>query len=126
MKKELVTQNEHFAIVFPSCFTDSAVDSIYIPSSSILFTSVDEHSESQVNMKRFVDVGRLSLVRSEIRHLRNICRDMQEHALSALKEAGEHHFALEQIYSDAMNFSAKEDCISALSERIVGYLLAAK
>ncbi|MBQ8175244.1 MAG: hypothetical protein IJ009_07590 [Clostridia bacterium] len=122
LSKELEAQGRHRCTVFPSCYTDTVIDAILLPSNGILFTSKEEGEEPSVNMKRFLDNERLSLCRSQIRHLRNVCRDMQEHALASLREAGDYHFALEELYGKAMNFDAKGEYIAMLSEKILSYL----
>ena len=122
LQKELAKEERHSIIVFPSCYTDRVLDGILLPSQGLLFSTREEDGEASINMKRFLDSGRLAACRSEVRHLRNVCQDMQGHAQTALREAGEHHFALEALYGKAMDFAAESRYISSLSERILSAL----
>ncbi len=124
LKKELLAQGRHAFTLYPTCYTDTVTDAILLTESGILFTAATEEKSAEVNMKRFLQKAPLALYRSEIRHLRNVCQDMQEHAIHALQQAGGHHFALEEIYGDAMNFKEKEACVAKLCEKIMAYLQA--
>lgn len=122
LKKVLLAEERHAFTLYPCCYTDTVTDAILLSDSGILFSAREDEEIAEINMKRFLRKDALSVCRSDIRHLRNICRDMQEHAIGALKEAGNYHFALEEIYGDAMNFKAKEACVAKLSEKILSYL----
>jgi hypothetical protein len=61
----------------------------------------------RINMKRFVNADKIREVRSELRSNERIYEAMLGSACEALKMAGEHHFALEQIYSETMDFEAQ-------------------
>lgn len=63
-------------------------------------------AEKTVNMQRFVDHAELAKHRARLRFTER-CRDtLWDGALEALREAGEAHFALEDIYRTAMDFDA--------------------
>ena len=122
LKKTVQAQGKHSCTLFPSCYTDSVVDGILFPSCGILFTGKEEADGDAINMKRFLDNARLSLCRTQIRRLRSTRNQMQDHAVEALKEVGEYHFALEAIYGGAMNFEEKEAYVDSLSQKINAYL----
>lgn len=77
-----------------------------------------ESSGKTVNMQRFLDRSALAGCRARLRFAAR-CRDMLlDGALDALREAGKAHFALEELYRDAMDF----DGVSQETRRICARL----
>ena len=61
-----------------------------------------------INMLRFIDHASLAVCRARLRFA-NACEEMlTDGALQALRDAGEEHFRLEEIYKSAMDFSGVE------------------
>jgi len=83
-------------------------DAVYIESADLLFT-VGSEGDKTVNMKRFLDETELRAARQELKYAVNLKKSCIECALTSLSKASEYHFALEKIYGEAMDFSAKEE-----------------
>ncbi|MBR2388588.1 MAG: hypothetical protein IKB02_07475 [Clostridia bacterium] len=64
--------------------------------------------DAVINMRRFVDNTALSLVRSEYRFNEKLYEALLSSAEEKLREAGKHHFELEKIYEECMDFGSKE------------------
>ncbi len=64
--------------------------------------------DAVVNMRRFVDNAVLSSVRSEYRFNEKLYEALLSSAEETLREAGEYHFELENIYVRCMDFGSKE------------------
>lgn len=67
-----------------------------------------DYPHRRLPMRRFVDTASMKRVRQELRAIDRISRAMRAEALEALEKVREVHFRLEDIYSDAMDFEAKE------------------
>ena len=77
--------------------------------------NVSEKGE-RVNMKRFLDMNAFSHVRHELRANRKLKEALLASATDALQEAGDYHFALEQIYVSCMDFDAEAKYLTAFCE----------
>ena len=97
----------------------------YLPESGIAFRTVYEKREdggATVNMQRFLDRRALAACRSRLRFA-DRCRAMlMTGALESLQRAREHHFALEEIYKNAMDFTAVEQIGERITREIRGLL----
>lgn len=93
------------------------INMIYIPSCRILFSSYP-CNDKQINTKRFIDKEKYSQAKSKLKENKKLEALLTDMAYSRLKYAGEHHFALEKIYIDAMDFSKKEAEQSRLIKEI--------
>ncbi len=95
----------------------------YLPESGAAFRTVFEREEdggAVVNMQRFLDRRALAAVRGRLRFA-DRCREMlMTGALEALGRAREHHFALEEIYKTAMDFTAVEEIGVRIAQKIGG------
>ena len=79
----------------------------------------EEKIGGRINMKRFVDADALHAVRGRLRMNARMYDAMLGSAEDALAEAGEHHFALEQIYSSCMDFAEQNRFVKKFCERIL-------
>ncbi len=70
----------------------------------------------RVGMRRFIDPSALRGVREEYSRLMALSNRAVTQALLAMSSAGREHFALEEIYSSAMDFNAKEQAVHRLCE----------
>jgi len=104
----------------PSPVCPDVLSELWFPSLKTSVTLAKEKAEANpenrrtVNMQRFLDRRQLSLCRGKIRFAERCRESLFDGALSALEEAREHHFALENIYRTAMDFSSA----AAETERI--------
>ena len=95
-------------------------DALYYPDTGVAFYvgATDKYEETPINMRRFVDDERLRPYKSEIRaytRLKNSVLDQIKLNYGTVKRI---HFALEQIYSSAMDFNAKEKYTDILLNKI--------
>lgn len=91
----------------------------YLPGFGVACRTVFQRQEdggTTVNMQRFLDRRALAACRARLRFA-DRCREMlMTGALGALDRAGEHHFALEEIYKTAMDFKA----VGQIGDRVAG------
>lgn len=90
----------------------SHAESVYFPCNRALVYRCDgavpENSAKVINTRRFVDCAAVGEVRQKIRFGKKCRASLVDGALESLREAREHHFALEKIYGSCMNFDALE------------------
>ena len=88
------------------------IDGLFFCESGMVFVVCPEeecdYPHRLISMRRFVDTASMKHVRRELRAVDRISRAMKGEALDALEKVREVHFRLEDIYSAAMNFEAKE------------------
>lgn len=101
-----------------------ATEGIYFPATKTLYiseecTDMDMNDIKYVNASRFIDKEAVRSVKSDIKNLLRIKNEAEENACAAFRSAGEKHFALENIYIGAMDFTAKERLSSELIKRIL-------
>lgn len=61
-----------------------------------------------VSMRRFVSTAKMNPIRDELNYAKRLRRALLDGAIEALEEVRSVHFLIEEIYSSAMNFTAKE------------------
>ena len=100
------------------------IDGIFLCESGIAFVVCPEEECSyphhRISMRRFVDTAGMKHIRRELRATDRIGRALRGEALDALEKVREVHFRLEDIYSAAMDFSAKETFTKAFCENLFG------
>ena len=79
----------------------------------------DGKDVTHINMKRFVDTEGVRGIRTKLRMNGRLYDALLGSAEEALREAGEHHFALEQIYVACMDFDAQNRFVRSFCERIL-------
>lgn len=126
LRDALREAKQYAYVLIPSCYTDERTEGIYLPDDNLLFISGDERAKDKsVNMRRFLLHDRLLALRPKLRRLSTLHESMTDTAVAYLREAGTHHFALEEIYGSAMDFGAKEKYVKQLSARIQKQLFSA-
>lgn len=115
---EKLTRDSRAVTVVRDPYLPSCYRGIFVNEARVYFTveasEYDENHASsdekvtEVNMARFTDKERVKAERQTLRAGQK-CAEMLEHeALRHLATAGERHFALEKIYSSAMDFAGLE------------------
>ncbi len=100
-------------------FAPEAVEAIYVPSDRTLYTSVPAAGDPKlINSLRFIKKG-ASIPRASYRFFEKYRVSLVECAAESLARASEAHFALEEIYSPAMNFRS---VTRAFRERVLSLL----
>jgi len=96
-------------------------NAVYFPSENSVFICCKEITNSSykiINTDRFILKSELALNRQKLRFAEK-CRDaFLDSAVAILSEIKEVHFALESIYSSAMNFKKKEEFTKKLLIKI--------
>ena len=115
MKYDIVCSYDPIA---PSLLCD-----IYISSSNVLITVEDSNeADRKINMKRFVDLEKLSEIRGYLRLSAKCSKAVITEAASMLSRAGDAHFNLERIYSSAMDFESLTDYTKILMKKIKKFI----
>lgn len=78
----------------------------------------ERDADVRINMKRFVSAEGISEIRKELRSNKRVYEAMLSSAEETLARAGEYHFALEEIYSSAMDFEAQNAFCDELIKKI--------
>ena len=76
------------------------------------------NSEKYINTKRFIVNDELRAARTELRYAEKLSNNALEGALHALSEVNVYHFLIEDIYKNAMNFSALTDFTNSFLNQI--------
>ena len=88
------------------------IDGLFLPDSSVAFVKADgeecPYPHRSVSVRRFVDTARMRGDRRAILYATRMRDALLSGACEALADAEQHHFALEEIYSGAMDFPSKE------------------
>ena len=79
-----------------------------------------DYPHRRIPMRRFVDTASMKRVRQELRAIERISRAMRGEALDALEKVREVHFRLEDVYSAAMDFEAKEAFTQSFCQKLFG------
>ncbi|CDE05270.1 unknown [Anaerotruncus sp. CAG:390] len=77
----------------------------------------------RVGMRRFIDSSGLRSISGEYARISALSDSAVSAALSAMSDAARAHFALEEIYSAAMDFDAKEAASLAAAEEFSAHYL---
>lgn len=116
----LRTEGVYSYRLFPSCYSDSIPEGVYLPQNNILFLEESEEcAKRTVNMKRFLFGESVAARRSELRLLDAERARMLCTAEGVLRSARETHLALESVYGAAMNFPAKEAFTAGTVQRVL-------
>lgn len=98
------------------------IDGLFFLASGMAFVVCPEeecdYPHQLVFMRRFVDTPSMKGVRRELRTIERISRALRAEALDALEKVREVHFRLEDIYSSAMDFAAKEAFTNAFCQKL--------
>lgn len=100
-------------------------DGIYFEKDSVFLLSdrLSKDKKPAVNPQRFFFSDLLQKKKGDIKRMLSTAEESENQAINAFKNAGESHFALEEIYISAMDFPKKEAFSRGICERI-SYLLS--
>lgn len=112
---------------FPSCYDDEITEGVYLPQNKRLYLVDNGDACAQkINIKRFVKKEKELLCRTHIRHFLRMHGEAAAAAISEFAAASAHHFALEDIYGRAMDFSKKEVLAFLISRKVIDCLAEEK
>ena len=96
------------------------IDGIYFEDESIALQVGKEsgYPAKKIRMRRFVEVSALRPLRKKINYAEQMKRALLGGALERLQEVKAAHFAIEKIYMDAMDFTAKEAFTKAFLKKL--------
>ena len=87
-------------------------DAVFFPNDKKAFVLVSAKGavvgDETVNMKRFADNSLISQIRREYRLNQKLYEALVASAEEVLRGAGKYHFALEELYTECMDFGSKE------------------
>lgn len=81
-------------------------NALYFPERSVCITYNRDGADKNINTERFIVKEKLRETRRRLRFLSSVEKELVDGAKDSLKMAKEHHFKLESIYSEAMDFEA--------------------
>lgn len=120
---EHLLKNGHSIVTSPDVVSPSSICDVYLPDYSVLFTlEASDRADRTINMSRFVDRERLNSVKGLVKLSVKCSRALIDEAVESLKEASEHHFTLERIYGEAMDFRALDQYSEEVVQDIVNIL----
>lgn len=93
------------------------VNAVAFPEKSVAVLLGD--GENVINSERFISNEKLCEVRKKLRFLAAIENELDDCALNELCRAKEYHFALEDIYKEAMDFRSLEKMEKAFISKII-------
>ena len=93
------------------------VNAVAFPEKSVTVLLGD--GEKVINCERFIANEKLSAVRKKLRFLTALENELKDCALAELQMAKEHHFTLEDIYKEAMDFRSLEKMEKAFISKII-------
>lgn len=100
------------------------LDGLFLCESGIAFVRAREsecaYPHRTVSMRRFLDVPAMRRIRGTLNYVERMRRAMISGAEDAMREAGEAHFRLEDIYVDSMDFDAKEKFTGEFCKKLFG------
>jgi hypothetical protein len=96
---------------------------VYFCNSQTAFVIADANREEQpykkrINMRRFVDLNAAKELKQEFKYCDRLYEALLSSAIEVLHSAGEFHFSLEKIYSEAMDFSALSEYTDAFCKAL--------
>jgi hypothetical protein len=100
------------------------IDGLFYPDTGLCITV--EKGEPTVeparviSMRLYVDANALRTARTDVRDAIRMSDQLKAGALRSLARAADSHFALENIYSAAMDFSAKEAYTALFCRAVLG------
>ena len=99
------------------------IDGIFFTAQKLAFVIGKEapaYPHRRISVRRFVDTSGLGAVRSKVNYADRMSRALLGGAMEALDEVRQIHFALEEIYISAMDFSAKESFTKSFCQSLFG------
>jgi hypothetical protein len=93
------------------------VNAVSFPEKNVSIITGD--GEKVINTERFIIAEKLGEVRKKLRFLNNLEEELKNCALVELRQAKEHHFVLENIYKEAMDFRSLEKMEKAFISKVI-------
>ncbi len=94
------------------------IDAIFLPESKTAFTL--SSSGKILNTERFIIKDEYSVIKHKLRFLKYLKEEIMTSAEIELNEAKKHHFKLENIYSEAMDYVSLNDMTEEFISSVLG------
>ncbi len=107
--------------ISPNPILPERLDAILLKESKTAFeiSKAERQGVRSINMKRFIEFSEMGEARSDIRMACRMRDNLSELAVRELEKAKKYHFTLEEIYGNAMDFSAKEQFSNDLFKKLL-------
>ena len=102
VKDSLIGKN-YDLLIFPSPYSDSLTEAIYIPSAN-QFISINSEANKEIDSKIFLNKNTLDDYNDLILNFKKCYTEMLNTSKTELEKASDAHFLLEAIYTPAMDF----------------------
>ena len=102
LKNELLKEN-YDLYIFPSPYSDELTEAIYIPYKNV-FIGINYDCEKKIDTNKFLDKKILDSYNEMLFDFDKRCNELLFYAKKEFQNASDYHFALEAIYTPAMNF----------------------
>ncbi len=100
------------------------IDGLFYPDTGLCITVNEGEPAVEparvISMRLYVDANALRTARADVREALRLADQLKAGALKSLSHAADSHFALEKIYSAAMDFSAKEAYTELFCRAVLG------
>ena len=116
VRREADRQNMSYTVSYSPVMNDD-IDAIRLEESGVVFSLCGD-GKKKINMSRFVDLDAFKRSKDEVKALEREIRSLGSLIDNTFVKVREAHFALEAIYSDAMDFGKKEQFTKEFIERI--------
>lgn len=94
------------------------IDAIAPLGTDCAFSLSDCEDGAVINLQRFVKAEAYKMIRASLKEKKSAAESLEAFAVQALAAVREYHFAIEQLFSDAMDFSAKEAYTTAFCTKL--------
>lgn len=116
VRREADRQNMSYTVSY-SPIMNEEVDAICLKESGVVFSLCGD-SKKKINMSRFVDLDAFRRSKDEVKALEREIKSLGLLVDNAFRKIRKAHFAMEEIYSGAMDFPKKEEYTKEFIERI--------
>ena len=121
--KKRAQQKKLSLTLSPTPLAPNIYDAIALPEQKLYFhdsgKKPPENQDKAIHSERFLCEDMLRQIKPTLRMLSRLCSDAMDSAYQMLSKAKEYHFAIEDIYVNAMDFAAKEEMEEHFFENIL-------
>ncbi len=104
--------------VVPHPILPERPEALVLTDNGLTVSACAEEGDHVINMRRFVKEQESKALRIYRKERNEVCERLLSCAADAFGDVRRHHFALEHLFTDAMDFSAKEQFTSAFCTKL--------
>ncbi len=116
VKREADRQMMSYTVSYSPVMNEE-IDAILLKESGVVFSLCDD-GKKKINMSRFIDTNAFKRCKDEVKALEREIKSLFSLIDNTFNKVREAHFAMETIYSGAMDFSKKEEFTREFIEKI--------